>query len=74
LRRYYISRIEAPIVVTVSKGRPVAFLWRGQRYRVSALGSWHLMDRWWDPQRHADRTYWRVVTPDHKTSGDSTVV
>jgi hypothetical protein len=22
------------------------------------------MDRWWDVQRHANRTYWRVVTAD----------
>jgi hypothetical protein len=24
------------------------------------------MDRWWDAERHADRTYWRVVTRDHQ--------
>ena len=23
-------------------------------------------DRWWDPQRRADRTYWRVVTRDYQ--------
>jgi hypothetical protein len=30
------------------------------------LGTWQLMDRWWDPQRHADRTYWRAVSADHQ--------
>jgi hypothetical protein len=59
-----MRRIGAPVAVTVSKGRPVAFLWRGQRYRIAVLGTWHLMDRWWDAQQHANRTYWRVVTAD----------
>jgi hypothetical protein len=59
-----MRRIGAPVAVTVSNSRPVAFLWRGQRYRVSVLGSWHLMDRWWDSHLHANRTYWRVVTAD----------
>jgi len=42
-----MRRIGAPVAVTVRRGRPVAYLWRGQRYRVSVLGTWHLMDRWW---------------------------
>ncbi len=29
-----MRRIGAPAAVTVSKGRPVAFAWRGQRYRA----------------------------------------
>jgi hypothetical protein len=61
-----MRRIGAPVAVTVSRHRPVAFQRRGQRYRISVLGTWHLMDRWWDAQRHANRTYWRMVTPDHQ--------
>jgi Domain of unknown function (DUF6504) len=42
-----------------------AFTWRGRRYQVAEmLGSWHLQTRWWDRERHSDRTYYPVQTPD----------
>jgi hypothetical protein len=42
-----------------------AFTWRGVRHPVAGiLGSWHLLTRWWDPERHSDCHYWRVQTPD----------
>jgi hypothetical protein len=51
------------ITVTLRRGRPVAFVWRGLEYDVRVIGRWKLQDRWWDPIGHADRTYWRVITP-----------
>lgn len=42
------------------------FIWRGRAYPVTAiLSQWHLRDRWWDQERHSDRRYFRVETPDH---------
>lgn len=46
--------------------RPTSFTWRGQRYWVEVIGTWHLCDRWWEVQRHSDRYYYRVVTADHQ--------
>lgn len=45
---------------------PTSFTWRGRRYWVEVIGTWHLQDRWWDTQRHSDRHYFRVVTADHQ--------
>jgi hypothetical protein len=28
--------------------------------------SWKLQDRWWEPDRYSDRTYYRLVTRDHQ--------
>jgi Family of unknown function (DUF6504) len=43
-----------------------AFTWRGVRSPVAeVLSRWHLRDRWWDRERHSDRHYWRVQTPDY---------
>jgi hypothetical protein len=36
-------------VTTNGEGQPIAFTWRGRRYRIDAvIGEWHLMDRWWE--------------------------
>jgi hypothetical protein len=46
---------------------PAVIEWRGARYVVAeVLSRWHLMDRWWDPERASDRHYWRLRTPDHQ--------
>jgi hypothetical protein len=55
-------RYKESISVTLDHGQPVAFTWRGRTYHVQVLANWKLQDRWWDPERHADRTYWRVMT------------
>jgi hypothetical protein len=55
-------RYKEPISVTLNYGKPVTFTWRGRTYRVQVLACWKLQDRWWDAERHADRTYWRVMT------------
>jgi hypothetical protein len=60
-------RYQEPITVTLGPSwlgeGPVAFTWRGRAYRVKVLATRHLQDRWWDTERHADRTYWRVLVP-----------
>jgi uncharacterized protein DUF6504 len=53
--------------VTLRRGQPVAFDWRGQEWHVEVIGRWKLQDRWWDAQRHAERWYWRVMTADFQT-------
>ncbi len=63
----YCDRIRVDIEPMREPGHSVlrAFTWRGVRYPVAEiLGSWHLRDRWWDPERHSDRLYYRVQTPD----------
>jgi hypothetical protein len=52
------------ITVTLRRGRPVAFVWRGLEYDVQVIGRWKLRDRWWDKERHAERWYWRVMMAD----------
>jgi hypothetical protein len=47
-------------------GQPRAFTWRHTTYHVQVIAEWHLMDRWWDRERQADRTYYRVLTADHQ--------
>lgn len=53
-----------PVGVKIERGAPVAFTWRGRRYTVTVIGIWRLKARWWDPNAAADRTYYRVQTPD----------
>jgi hypothetical protein len=43
------------ISVTLQRGRPVAFIWRGLEYDVEVIGRWKLQDRWWDAERKAVR-------------------
>jgi uncharacterized protein DUF6504 len=52
------------ITVTLRRGRPVAFVWRGLEWRVQVIGRWKLQDRWGYAQRRAERWYWRVMTAD----------
>jgi hypothetical protein len=41
---------------------PVAFLWRGSRYRVDALvQTWAMERRWWDAERRVSRRCFRVL-------------
>jgi hypothetical protein len=47
-------------------GQPSAFTWRGETFRVRVLSRWWLATRWWDYEREADRTYYRVETADHQ--------
>ena len=49
-----------------AKGRLCAFTWREVTYHAHVIGSWHLTTHWWDYQNEADRTYYRVETPDHQ--------
>jgi hypothetical protein len=42
--------------------QPMAFVWRGRTYHVQVQPTWHLFDRWWDPECVANRIYWRVMT------------
>jgi uncharacterized protein DUF6504 len=55
------------IAVTLRRGWPVAFVWRGQEWQVEVIGRWKSQDRWWDATRHAERRYWRVMTADYQT-------
>ena len=60
------------ITVTVHAGHIHHFTWRGTTYRVKAeLGTYHLLDRWWEPASSAaedqpahlspsDRHYYRL--------------
>jgi Domain of unknown function (DUF6504) len=57
-------RYAEPIGVTLVRARPAAFTWRGRRYTVTVIGTWHLMARWWQPSDASDRTYYRLQTPD----------
>lgn len=71
-------RYGLPIRVRRDKdGAPRSFLWRGETYHVrEVLSTWHLMDRWWispvsvalghEPRGHSDRTYYRLLLPDHQ--------
>ena len=64
-------RYGEPVQVTLTQPDqlPSSFTWRGWRYWVEVIGMWHLghlTDRWWDPARHADRHYYRVMTADHQ--------
>lgn len=52
--------IDQPIQVTVAGGKPVSFVWRGARFRVTAI-----MDTWaegWEQEPPA--TAWRVQVHD----------
>ena len=52
-----------PIVVTWHQGqrRPVAFVWRGRRYRVERLlETWIVETGWWKDEGRVNRSYWRV--------------
>jgi hypothetical protein len=59
-------RYQEPITVTLGTSwlgeGPVAFTWRGRTHSVEVLATWRLRDRWWDRERQANRTYWRVMT------------
>lgn len=51
------------VTVRLSEQRvPSAFEWRGRRYWVDVIANWHLRDRWWAPEGHSDRHYFRVMT------------
>jgi hypothetical protein len=60
-------RIGIPVrVERDARGQLLAFTWRGGVYRVRVLSVWRLATRWWDYERAADRTYYRVETADHQ--------
>ncbi len=67
MTKRYRETLDAVEVVD-RRGRvcPVAFEWRGQRYRVeSVLGHWHEDEGWWQradgvPQRLERTDLWRV--------------
>ena len=41
--------------------RPVAFVWRGRKYRIErVLETWVLETGWWRDDGHLSRSYWRV--------------
>jgi uncharacterized protein DUF6504 len=53
-------------VWTDATGQPVRFVWREMTYSGRVVHSWKLSDRWWEPDRYSDRTYYRLVTRDHQ--------
>lgn len=60
-------RYSEPVAVQTRRdGRPLAFTWRGVTYHLRVIGCWKLAARWWDSERHSDRTYYRVETADHQ--------
>jgi hypothetical protein len=69
-KRYRERLEEVEVAVGAAAGpdaaAPVAFRWRGQRYRVLAvLGHWHEDEGWWRrgdglPQRIERTDLWRV--------------
>jgi len=60
-------RIGLPVRVEVNAaGEPVSFTWRGRAYAVEVIGCRHPRDRRCDPERHSDRKYYRLLTPDHE--------
>jgi len=57
-----------PIVVTwhQAQRRPVAFVWRGRRYRVERLlETWVVETGWWKEDGLVSRSYWRVRAEGH---------
>lgn len=62
-----MRRYRDPVEVTLAAdGLPTAFRWRGEWYRVAVIDTWRLEARWWEPERAAERTYYRVLTRDHQ--------
>ncbi|HEX6543390.1 MAG TPA: DUF6504 family protein [Ktedonobacterales bacterium] len=60
-------RYSEPVAVQIRRdGQSLAFTWRGTCDRVRVIGRWTLATRWWEPDRHSDRTYYRVETADHQ--------
>lgn len=60
-------RIGLPVPVDLDAGGlPCRFEWRGHVYRVRVISVWRLQDRWWDRERHSDRTYFRLLAADHQ--------
>ena len=61
-------RVHRPVPVEVAPdGSPLAFTWHDVTYRVTVIGKWHLMDRWWQvtgENGRSSRYYWRVQTRD----------
>jgi hypothetical protein len=55
--------LPVPIAVTWHEGqrRPIAFVWRGRRYRVERLlETWIVETGWWKDEGRLSRSYWRV--------------
>jgi uncharacterized protein DUF6504 len=60
-------QILRPVKVwTDAKGQPVRFVWRDVTYRGQVRSMWKLSDKWWDPDRYSDQTYYRLETADHQ--------
>jgi hypothetical protein len=60
-------QILRPVKVwTDAKGQPKRFVWRDVTYSGRVLSVGKLSDRWWDPDRYSDRTYYRLETPKHQ--------
>ena len=58
-----VSGRAAPVAVTWSESqrRPVAFIWRRQRYRVErVLETWVIETGWWKDDGRVSHSYWRV--------------
>lgn len=57
------GRVAEPIAVTWHEGqrRPIAFVWRGRRYRVERLLEvWVVETGWWKEEGRVSRSCWRV--------------
>jgi uncharacterized protein DUF6504 len=60
-------QILRPVKVwTDTKGQPKKFHWREVTYSGRVVHSGKLRDRWWEPDRYSDRTYYRLETADHQ--------
>jgi hypothetical protein len=60
-------QILRPVKVwTDANGKPTRFVWREMTYSGRVLSWWKLSDKWWEPDRYSDRTYYRLETADHQ--------
>jgi hypothetical protein len=59
----YLWLDEAIQVEVDVDGRPLRFLWRGQRYRIQTImRRWQEHTDWWSEEGRIWRDYWRVDT------------
>jgi hypothetical protein len=53
-------------VWTDEKGQPKRWQWRETVYSGRVLLVWNLSAYWWDDEKHSNRMYYRMETPDHQ--------
>lgn len=58
----YAEAVRVTLAQEDSTPRPTTFTWRGRRYFVDVIGTWHLCSHWWNAGKSSDRTYYRVLS------------